>query len=218
MARLNPKNVRFDVGSGGIPELTSTDIAAALAMVPAGIGRELLCRVWWPDGANLTARQLAAQMEHAQRAEWAERETRMLHATLAVAVHTGGESLRRAQRQYSEAHAARWPRWVADAEIGTLSPGYSRVRAAVLTELCSPGLCPTCSGRGHRVDDYGVHVSCAGCKGSGRRAISDRWRAEALQITEAGYRHTWRGAYEWMYQLCADAITSATRAMDTALA
>jgi len=29
LARLNPANVRFDVGRGGIPELTQTDIAAA---------------------------------------------------------------------------------------------------------------------------------------------------------------------------------------------
>lgn len=217
MARLNPANVRFDVGSGGQPDLTSTDIAAALAFVPAGLGRELLCLVWWPAGAQLTARDLSAQMESAQRGEWTARETRMLDATLAVAVHTGHESLRKAQRQYADAHAARWPRWVVDAELGTLSPGYARVRAAVLTELCSPGLCPACAGRGHRVDDYGVHVACAPCKGSGRRAVSDRWRAEALQITEGGYRHTWGRVYEWTYQLCADALGEAARAMERAV-
>jgi hypothetical protein len=32
LARLNPANVRFDTGKGGIAELTQTDIAAALAM------------------------------------------------------------------------------------------------------------------------------------------------------------------------------------------
>ena len=36
LARLNPSNVRFDVGcGGGIPELTSIDIAHALGRVPA---------------------------------------------------------------------------------------------------------------------------------------------------------------------------------------
>jgi len=34
LARLNPKNVRFDVGSGGIPELTPEMVAAACAGLP----------------------------------------------------------------------------------------------------------------------------------------------------------------------------------------
>ncbi len=34
LAKLNPKNIRFDVGSGGIPELEQCDIAAALAGTP----------------------------------------------------------------------------------------------------------------------------------------------------------------------------------------
>lgn len=34
LARLNPANVRFDVGRGGIPELDQCDIASALAGLP----------------------------------------------------------------------------------------------------------------------------------------------------------------------------------------
>ena len=41
VARLNPTTVRYDVGRGGIPDLTAQDIAAALAFVPAGLGREV---------------------------------------------------------------------------------------------------------------------------------------------------------------------------------
>ncbi len=46
LARLNPTTVRYDIGRGGMPELTPQDIAGALAMVPAGLGRELICRLW----------------------------------------------------------------------------------------------------------------------------------------------------------------------------
>lgn len=214
MALLNPKNVRFDVGSGGTPELTSTEIAGALGMVPSGLGRELLCLTWWPDGAKLTARQLSSQLENAQLAEWKARETRMLDALLMVATHTGGDSLRRAQGAYSAAHAARWPKWVVQPDLGASSPGYERIRAAVLMEICQPGLCPNCSGRGSRQDQDGPVVSCRPCSGSGRRTVSDQWRAEALQITEAGYRHTWRGVYEWTYALCNDAMLKAVRTME----
>ena len=210
LARLNAKNVRFDVGSGGIPDLTPQDIAAALAFVPRGMGRELLCRVWWPDGATLTARDLSGQMEAAQREEWASRESAMLDAMLAVASHTGGASLHRAQGKYASAHAKRWPKWVTDPEIGTLSPGYERTRIGVLAELSKPGLCPACGGRGD-VMAGDVLAICAGCKGTGRRQVSDQWRAEALQITGSGYLRTWRPVYEWTLQLCVDALATASR-------
>src|SRR5574337_1301509 len=187
MARLNAKNVRFDVGSGGVPELTSTDIAGALGMVPAGLGRELLCLVWWPDGACLTATDLA-------------------------------NTLSAAQRKYAMAHAERWPRWIVDAELGTISEGYQRVRLAVLAELASPGKCPACSGRGTISQASGPIIACRPCDGTGRRRISDAWRADALNLTEGGYRRVWRPVYEWTMGLCADALGDAAKAMERAAA
>ena len=216
LARLNAKNVRFDVGSGGIPDLTPQDIAAALAFVPRGMGRELLCRVWWPDGAELTMRDLSGRIESAQRDEWAARESSMLDAMLAVASHTGGATLRRAQGKYADAHAKRWPKWVTDPEIGTMSPGYERTRIAVLAELSSPGLCPTCAGRGELMAGN-ILTICDKCKGSGKRAVSDQWRAEALRITGSGYNRTWRPVYEWTLQLCVDALAPACHAFAQAV-
>lgn len=218
MARLNAKNVRFDVGSGGVPELTSTDIAGALGMVPAGLGRELLCLVWWPDGARLTATDLANTLSDAQRGEWRRREEQMLDATLAVSMHTGGDSLRAAQRKYAMAHAERWPRWIVDAELGTISEGYQRVRLAVLAELASPGKCPACSGRGTISQASGPIIACRPCDGTGRRRVSDAWRADALNLTEGGYRRVWRPVYEWTMGLCADALGDAAKAMERAAA
>lgn len=59
MARLGPSTVKFDIGrGGGKPDLTNQDIAAALGMVPAGLGRELLEACWWPDGAALRRHKL----------------------------------------------------------------------------------------------------------------------------------------------------------------
>jgi len=50
LARLNPTTVKFDVGKGGgMPELTNIDIAGALGMVPAGLGRDLLVLLHGPD-------------------------------------------------------------------------------------------------------------------------------------------------------------------------
>ena len=59
MGRLGPTTVKFDIGrGGGKPDLTNQDIAAALGMVPAGLGRELLEACWWPDGAALRRHRL----------------------------------------------------------------------------------------------------------------------------------------------------------------
>lgn len=218
LARLNPKNVRFDVGSGGVAELTPTDIAAALAFVPAGLGRELMCRVWWPDGATLSAKELARHMERLQLDEWTRRESKMLDALLAVATHAGGASLQRAQTMYSDAHAARWPKWVADASLGELSQGYGRVRLGILAELSAAGLCPACQGRCHVMQEDGPVVVCKHCKGSGRKAITDGWRASAVKVTEAGYRHVWRTVYEWTMAQCLDAMQESMREMEKACA
>ena len=217
MARLNPANVRFDVGSGGVPELTNADIAAALGMVQDGIGRELLCSVWWPDGSRLSPRPVGTMLEDLQRREWMRREQDMLHAMLAVAEHRGGESLRLAQGKYAAAHAKRWPRWIDNPELGTHSEGYERVRVAVLLEVGRAHLCQICQGRGFIWEVDAVHRACAACNGTGHRAVSDRWRAGAIGITEGGYRHTWGKVYEWTLTLCTDAMQDASRAMARAV-
>ena len=54
LARMSPQAVNYAaVGGGGQPELTTSDIAAALAFVPKGLGRSVLEAVYWPDGATL---------------------------------------------------------------------------------------------------------------------------------------------------------------------
>ena len=39
------------------------DVAHALGRVKAGIGREVLCLIWWPDGARLTAKDLDSYVD-----------------------------------------------------------------------------------------------------------------------------------------------------------
>ncbi|MFC4526392.1 hypothetical protein ISN76_13030 [Dyella halodurans] len=213
MARLNPKNVRFDVGSGGIPELTSTDIAAALAFVDRGLGRELLCKVWWPDGAALTERQLFDFLETIQRDEWSRRESAMLDGLLAVA--TRGS---RGQGSYAAAHENRWPRMVlVEHGLPVLADAYGRVRKAVVAEVCSTGLCPKCAGRGLVCNSMGVHSACSTCEGSGHHRISERERGEACGMAWKTYRETWVRVYDWTFQQCMDAVHQATRQFEAAV-
>lgn len=214
LARLNPKNVRFDVGPGGVPDLISTDIAAAVAFVEPGLGRELLCRTWWSAGAKLTAGQLTATLDKAIRAEWARREGDMVDAMLAVSMHG-----HRAQQQYADAHAARWPDLLV--RRGTaqpaLTPGYAMVREGVLAEISSAGLCLACEGRGEMRNDHAVLAPCRMCAGVGHHRMGERERAEAAGFKWTTFRDSWSPVYDWTFQHCAEALHRAERQFARAL-
>src|SRR5699024_5342341 len=212
MARLGPKPASYAIGSGGIPDTTPQDVAAALGMVPDGLGSELLCRLWWPDGATMTARPLADLLESVQRAEWMRREKAMQDALCLVASHTGGDTLRKAQRAYNDAHMARWPRWVDDADLGTINAGYRRVRSGVIAEIVDPNQCRSCGGTGHIQRDN-LRVICDRCRGTGRGIVSDRSRADGMRINESSFRRTWAPVYQWTLDHCMDALSVADRIM-----
>lgn len=206
LAKLNPKNVRFDVGAGGIPELTPQDIAAALGCVEDGIGRELLCQVWWPDGAKLSEYHLLALMTDIQRLEWQRREDAMVDAMLAVAMYGGSKG----QAAYTTAHAARWPSMVrVEHGLAIVAPGYEHVRHAVIAEMKGLGLCPGCGGRAAVRIESGQVCICPRCLGSGHMAISERARAEACGMSWTTYRDTWAPVYEWTALICTESLQRA---------
>lgn len=217
LARLNPKNVRFDVGSGGVPELTSTDVAGALGMVSPGLGRELMCRVGWQAGASVTARQLDEMLMSAQLDEWLAREEALAQATWSIASHAGGQSLRRAQQQYQDAHARRWPKWLQSVETGVHNPGYPRIRRAVLLELADPKLCPDCGGRCHVPTETGLK-ECERCQGRGCVEHGPTRRAQEMRMHEATYRQTWADPYEWLMDLATTELRRAAKHLERAAA
>jgi hypothetical protein len=213
LAMLNAKNCRFDIGSGGIPDIVATDVAAALGMVAAGIGREVLCRVWWPDGAKLSKDQLNDMVDALMRDEWAKREASMLDGLLAIA--TRGS---RGQGAYATAHANRWPRLViTERGLTTLAEGYGKVRTAVLNELASAGLCSSCAGRGMTVNSMSVYKTCAACEGIGHLSLSERGRANLAGFSWTAFRAGWQSVYEWTFARCTEDMQRAERQFATAL-
>lgn len=218
IARMNPTTVRYDVGHGGIPERTSQDIAAALGMCGSGALGTVLLELAWGDPTRAVIERAGVALEEAQRAEWWRREEDMQTAVLAVASHTGGDSLRRAQAQYQVAHAHRWPQFVAIAELGTHAAGYARVRLGVLAEIRSPLHCHACDGRGEVGHAEGVVRACTICRGTGHAEPSDASRARLLQISAVTYARTWRAVYEWTRQTADDAMREASAQVHAALA
>jgi hypothetical protein len=84
------------------------------------------------------------------------------------------------------------------------------VRAAVLDELCSAGLCPECKGRGVLRKALTSSTQCPKCTGSGHHRISERERATAAGMSWTTYRDTWAQVYDWTFQKCMDDVLRAT--------
>ena len=220
MARLGPSTVKFDTGRGGMPDLTNQDIAAALGMVPAGLGRELLEACWWPDSAALRRHRLrdavialvTPELRRQQR-KLADARTDLGLAEVcmgwagAVTAEQRAERDRAAQR-LGQVKAQCWP-------ISTLE-SLPTLAAAVVGEIAKRPECDTCEGRGQRASGE-VMVCCKACSGSGLGPISDRRRAAALGRDEAAYRRSWKPVYEWMLSMMQEAEQEAAWHMRSAL-
>lgn len=208
MARLGPATVKFDIGRGGKPDLTNQDIAAALGMVPAGLGRELLEACWWPDGAALRRHKLRDAVIALVHPELLKQQRRLADARTelgiaqvcmgwAGAVTAAQRAERdRAATKLDQVKSQCWP-------VSTLE-SLPTLAAAVIHELASCPHCPTCQGQ-TEVQSGDRRLPCAACDGSGVVPISDRRRAAAIGRDESSYRERWRGVYEWMLEQFADA-------------
>ncbi|WP_057921138.1 hypothetical protein [Lysobacter capsici] len=221
LGRLNPTNVKFDIGQGGgVPDLTPQDIAAALAFVPVGLGREVFARLWWPDGARLSPFQLDRLMSNMVHTEAARRrhhlaglqtDLHMLEEIQHVQRASTGETRDRIasmQRRIEEQKRKVWPH----------SPVvHVAIREAVLLEMARPNLCVTCAGWGMAFGDDRIMAHCATCGGHRVVASSDRARAARIGRDESSYRASWKGLYEWLFGRVLDAEQDAARELSRAL-
>lgn len=220
MARLGPSTVKLDTGRGGTPDLTNQDIAAALGMVPAGLGRELLEACWWPDGAALRRHRLrdavialvTPELRRQQR-KLADARTELGLAEVCMGWAGAVTAEQRAERdraahRLGQIKAQCWP-------ISTLE-SLPCLAAAAITEMATRPHCPGCEGRGETMSGD-LRVVCKVCGGSGLGSISDRRRAAAIGRDESTYRSKWRGVYEWILQQFGEAEQEACWAFHAAL-
>ena len=197
LARLNQTTVRYDIGSGSRPELTAQYVAAALGLMPAGLGRDLLEVVWWPAGAKLRLQYLNTLLTEMQLIEHNRREQAMYSALAAIAVGPEGDEKRRAHLAFAKAHRNRWPAWIKRLDPLEVADGYEGIRTTALLELARPRHCITCEGRGETIKRDLV-VVCARCDGSGVVAFGPSWRAAQMGMTEQAFKKTWESPYLWL--------------------
>jgi len=222
MARMNPRSPQLGGVGGGRPELESTDIAGALAFVPPGLGRELLCRIWWPDGAALNAKELDKALMEVQVEEWKNRMDLMVTAQIAELQARTPIERARTKAQLEACKARIWPLPGVLDRRDTMHRNetktrYEAIREAVLFEMSVASRCAACSGRGSVRTTDGRIISCSPCNGLGLVRISDRGRAKLIGRDESTYRDRWRPVYEFTLLRCQDAYGPAHRAYIKAL-
>lgn len=205
--RMGPATQRFDAGcGGGRPELTTQDIAAALAYVPDGLGRELLEALWWPESAT-------CRREHLRKAVIglvAPEFIRQMHGLATARTEFGiakacmgwggsqvtevqRRELRRAEDALEKARAVAWPNNTME-QLGVLA-------GAVIAEMANCGCCKSCDGtRIQAAPAGGGVVECEACGGMGLEQLSGRKRGVAIGADDAAYRRFWRPVYEWMLE------------------
>lgn len=220
LARLNQAVARYDVGrGGGAPVLTPQDVAAALGMIPAGIGREILIAAAWPDGARLTPGKLSDAIAIKVRAEMDRRHRALQIARLDLHIAQENAAARRAitdedrreiERLQHKVEQAKAQVWRYDAQM------HVRIREAAVDEFSRPNHCETCAGRGALIVND-LKVDCPVCKKQCVVPVSDTKRAGALDVSRTDYRRAWAGLYEYVFGLIRDEAVGASRAFNSAL-
>lgn len=206
LARLGPTTVKFDTGRGGTPDLTNQDIAAALGMVPAGLGRELLEALWWPDSGMRRSQQLRQAVIALVAPEYVRQQQALNVARTEFGIAkacmgwAGGPVTdaqriehRKAEARLEATRALCWPNNTME-QLGVLAK-------AIVEEMGTCGCCKACQGLRIQAakDGTGV-VECEACEGAGVEARSGRERAAAIGADHSAYRRYWQPVYEWMLE------------------
>lgn len=224
MARLGPGTVKFDTGRGGKPDLTNQDIAAALGMVPAGLGRELLEVLWWPDSRKRRSQQLRQAVIQLVAPEYVRQQQALNVARTEFGIAkacmgwAGGPVTdaqriehRKAEARLEATRALCWPNNTME-QLGVLA-------GAIVEEMASSGCCKACQGlRIQGAKDGSGVVECDACGGAGVVPRSGRERATAIGADHSAYRRYWQPVYEWMLEHMRAAESLAARDFNRMLA
>ncbi|MCU1053268.1 hypothetical protein JAK47_01745 [Stenotrophomonas maltophilia] len=189
MAQLNASPIRYDICPSGAGS-TENPYAMALGFVPAGMGRDLLEYLYWPDGAALRGAAIYRSIVKVLMAEWSRRQSLLASARAAYGMAASIANFNRRQDEATKR------------EIEIL-----KSRVAVARQNAWPD----------NVEDrlpLLIPLLLRAMKGE---KLSGVERAKAMNMSESAYREGWNSAYEWGLTAMIDAEAEAARAMERAL-
>lgn len=191
LARLNPTVARLDgAAGGGVVELSNIDIAGALGMVPAGIGRDLLELLHGPDPSR---GDILRVLEGITRMALEERNRRSKDYADARATWGIAECMARFNRDREE-------RTVRHLEI-------LKARVAIARDRLWP----------ERLEDRIPQIAALAIGYMKGERLSNRGRAMALGVGESSYRECWVEVVDWLLSQLIDAEQCAARNFDSAV-
>lgn len=191
LSRLNPATMRFDASrGGGLPELTSIDVAGALGMVPAGLGRDLMELLYGPDPSKQDIYRVFERVC----------KLAMDESYLRVRVHCEARTLWGLSESLADFHQNR-----------TVATRHHLAELKAKMQDARNRLWPD---RLHEVLPVLVGLLMGFMKGE---RLSSRERARRLGMDESTYRERWSDVYEWLLSKMLDAEQEAAKAFSKAL-
>ncbi|MCG8275389.1 hypothetical protein [Stenotrophomonas sp. NLF4-10] len=187
LARLNPTNIRMDVGMGGgtsADSLTNIDIAGALGMVPAGLGRDLFELLHGPDPGR---GDILRVLEGVTRMVLEERNRRSKDYADARATWGIAECMARFNRDREE-------RTVRHLDI-------LKARVAVARDRLWP----------ERLEERLPEIATVAIGYMKGERLSNRERATVVGVSESAYRQVWVGVVDWLLTQMVEAEAAAVR-------
>lgn len=182
--------------------MTPQDVAAAIAFVPRGLGRELLILSGWPDAGDM--RRIIEMLCRAGMAEIRRQQDAAARAALRHALFV--PHIKRSTTATAQVH---WPKPACDR--------LPAIAAVAAQDAVNRHLCPACQGRGE-VMSGSLLVPCAACRKAGDRRLSMRKIAAEIGLDESTYRRGgWMPVYGWVLREALDALTEARAAFGDAL-
>lgn len=185
LARLNPTTIRMDVGTGGgAGALTNIDIAGALGMVPAGIGRDLLELLYGPDPSR---GDIVRVFHGITRLALEERNRRSCSFIDARTLWGITDCIAKFERDQGEQTRR---------NLGVL-----KARAAVAREQLFP----------ERLEERMPQIAAVAIGYMKGERLSNRERAAALGVGDPAYRESWANVVDWLLTKMVEAEQSAAR-------
>jgi len=203
LARLNVPAVRYEIGRGGIPDLTNIDIAGALGMVKDEFSRDIFIALWWEDGAKSGRIDLEERIRNLILLEFGQRSKALAIARLEQNIAQCAIAGKRCRTAFDDKITRACTMAVEEAKGRVWSyktDVYVRVPGAVIQEILNPRLCDECKGRGEITAD-GLRRKCPGCNGYCTKPEKKINRAGRLKVSYESYRDKWSRIYSWTYDL-----------------
>ena len=193
LARFHASSFRLDAGSGtggGVDALTNIDIAGALGMVPAGLGRDLLELLYGPDPSRADIIRVFHGIARLALEERNRRTRRFIDARTLWGIT---DCIAKFERDHGEQTRR---------NLGVL-----KARAAVAREQQFP----------ERLEERMPQIAAVAMGYMKGERLSNRERAAAMGVSESAYRQGWSDVVDWLLTRMVEAEQDAARVFSRSL-